>query len=107
MELNLENNIITQKGIFYFVNKFDNLKKLEKLELNLSNNKFNQIGIEELLNYFEKLEKVKFVIILENLKINLKLNNNVKIIDVGFGENRIIDFYVDKLINKMWSKIKK
>ena len=85
----------------HFVRKFDKFKKLEKIELNLSNNKFSDIAFEELLSYFEKLEKVKIMIILENLKFDLELNKNVKIIEVGFERNRIIDFYIDRLVNKM------
>ena len=52
-----------------FINKFDKLKKLEKIELNLSNNKFGDIAFEELVSYFGKLNKVKIMIILENLKV--------------------------------------
>ena len=41
------------------------------------------------------------MIILENMKVEQNINNNVKIIEVGFERNRIIDFYINKIGNKM------
>ena len=45
------------------------MKKLEKVEVNLSSNDFGDDEFEELLDYFGELEKVKFMIILENIKV--------------------------------------
>ena len=50
----------------------------------MSNNKFNDIAFRELVDYFEKLKKVKIVIILENMKLEDKVEDNGEIIEFGF-----------------------
>jgi len=72
LSLNLESNKITQKGIIHFINRFDKVKKIEKVEVNLSSNDFGDNKFEELLDYFGELEKVKFIIILSNQKMIYK-----------------------------------